>query len=93
MAGPWGCAGPGRVAQDKVGTLDGGPRTPSWQSPRVCRATFSNRLELGRSKEKPRVRGGARLGRVLINWGTPFDVRYAPDSGAKADIAGLTRWA
>jgi len=61
MAGPWGCAGPGRVAQDKVGTLDGGPRTPSWQSPRVCRATFSNRLELGRSKEKPRVRGGARL--------------------------------
>src|SRR4029077_12434004 len=33
------------------------------------------------------------LGRVLINWGTPFDVRYAPDSGAKADIAGLTRWA
>jgi hypothetical protein len=34
-----------------------------------------------------------RLGRVLINPGTPFDVRYAPDSGAKADIAGLPRWA
>jgi hypothetical protein len=33
------------------------------------------------------------LGRVLINRGTPFDVRYAPDSGAKADIAGLPRWA
>ena len=28
-----------------------------------------------------------------INRGTPFDVRYAPDSGAKADIAGLPRWA
>jgi hypothetical protein len=34
-----------------------------------------------------------RLGRVLINPGTPFDVRYAPDSGAKADIAGLPRCA
>jgi hypothetical protein len=28
-----------------------------------------------------------------INRGTPFDVRYAPDSGAKADIAELPRWA
>ena len=28
-----------------------------------------------------------------INRGTPFDVRYAPDSSAKADIAGLPRWA
>jgi hypothetical protein len=37
------------------------------------------------------------LGRVLINRGAAdqgaFDVRYAPDSGAKADIAGLPRWA
>ena len=33
------------------------------------------------------------LGRVLINRGTPFDVGYAPDSGAKADIAGLPRCA
>ena len=31
------------------------------------------------------------LGRVLINRGPPFDVRYAPDSGAKADIAGANR--
>jgi hypothetical protein len=28
-----------------------------------------------------------------MNRGTPFDVRYVPDSGAKADIAGLPRWA
>ena len=34
-----------------------------------------------------------RLGRVLINQGTPFEVRYAPDCGAKADIAGLPRCA
>jgi hypothetical protein len=51
MAGPWGCAGPGRAAQDKVGTLDGGPRSPSWQSPRVCRATFRNRLIWQRQKQ------------------------------------------
>ncbi|MEY9161361.1 hypothetical protein ABIG04_009735, partial [Bradyrhizobium japonicum] len=25
--------------------------------------------------------------------GTPFDVRYASDSGAKADVSGLPRWA
>ena len=33
------------------------------------------------------------LGRVLINRGTPFEVRYAPDSAAKADIARLPRCA
>jgi len=39
--------------------------------------------------------GFAALGRVLINRGAAdqdaFDVRYAPDSGAKADTAGLAK--
>jgi len=41
VAGLLGCAVTGIItAQLQLGTFDGGPRSPSWQWPRVCRATF-----------------------------------------------------
>jgi hypothetical protein len=48
-------------------------------------------MPVGKSNRRPK--GGDRAadcwGVYFINRRTPFDIRYAPDSGLKADIAGL----
>jgi hypothetical protein len=38
------------MARLKLGTLDGDPLSPSWQSPPVCQATFRNRLEASKCR-------------------------------------------
>jgi hypothetical protein len=53
------CAITGIMARLKLGTIDGCARSLSWQSPRVCRATFRNRPVAQRRKQVGKLKGPA----------------------------------
>jgi len=63
----------------------------SWGSARqvACGAKIKRGVPMWKSDRSHPTRCAHKSGRRQ----GPFDVRYAPNSGAKADIAGLLRWA